>query len=184
MGSDRSGSGRALIREADLTYEFDGQEDRKTLVAKIGEAATASGGYVSGEDERSMTVRVPAPQLDDAIAVFEKLGTVTRKALHTEEVTAQHTDLSIRIDNAKRMRERLQALLAQATDVRSMLEVEKELARVTQELELLEAQMRGLENRVQLATVQIGFEQEVSPGPVGWLFVGVYTGVKWLFVWD
>jgi DNA repair exonuclease SbcCD ATPase subunit len=180
MGS----SGRVLIREADLTYEHDGLEDRKALAAKIGEAATAAGGYVSGEDEFSMTVRVPAPQLDDAIAQFEKLGKVTKKSLHVEEVTAQHTDLSIRIDNAKRLRERLQGLLAQANDVKSMLEVEKELARVTQELELLEAQLRGMENRVTLATVQMTFEQEVSPGPVGWVFVGVYRGVKWLFIWD
>jgi hypothetical protein len=48
----------------------------------------------------------------------------------------------------------------------------------------MEAQLRTLSQEVALATVEIQFRTESSPGPVGWLFYGVFQGVKWLFVWD
>ena len=41
-----------------------------------------------------------------------------------------------------------------------------------------------MKNQLTFATIAISLEESVTPGPVGWVFYGVYTGVKWLFVWD
>ena len=75
-----------------------------------------------------------------------------------------------------------------ATDVGP---VESNLAgRVTLEIEELRGKLRYLRDRVQDATITVWFVQEYeppeesSPGPLGWIFYGVYLGVKWLFVWD
>jgi hypothetical protein len=39
-------------------------------------------------------------------------------------------------------------------------------------------------DRVQDASVRLDFSRELRPGPVGYVFYAVYTGVKWLFVRD
>ena len=81
-------------------------------------------------------------------------------------------------------RERVQELVDEGKNVEEILAVEKELARVTSQLESLEGQMRVLDNRTTYATVNVVLEERVRPGPVGWVFYGLYRGVKWLFVWD
>lgn len=65
-----------------------------------------------------------------------------------------------------------------------MLAVERELARATTEVERLEGQLRLLQNQVAFSTVRLTVDEDVDPGPLGWVFVGLYEGVKWLFVWD
>jgi hypothetical protein len=176
--------GRVLVRDAELTYEVGNDDERLATRTRLVDAVGKLGGYVAGEYERSLIIRIPSKHLDEALKVFDALGTITRKSIHVQEVTAQHTDLSIRVDNARRLRTRLQTLLADAKNVHEMLEVEKELARVTEELERYEGQLRDLQNKVALSTLTISFEQAVRPGPVGWVFYGLYKGVKWLFVWD
>lgn len=183
-GAVAEDGGRILIRDSRLTYEVDEGDAEKALRTRVNDSAKKLGGYVAGEDRRSMVLRIPSPALESAITEFETLGQVTEKSLQVDEVTAQHTDLKIRIDNAQRFRDRLQALLAEAKSVPEILEIEKELARVTEELERMQAQLRALDDRAALSTVTVSFENEVSPGPVGWVFYGIYTGVKWLFVWD
>ncbi len=32
--------------------------------------------------------------------------------------------------------------------------------------------------------VQLTLETPTSPGPVGWVFYGLYRGIAWLFVWN
>ncbi|MCK6551742.1 DUF4349 domain-containing protein [Myxococcota bacterium] len=175
---------RLLVRDVDLTYEVPSDDAEQGLRARLRDAARGLGGYVTSEYGRSMVIRLPASRVDEALAGLEALGTITERSVHVQEVTAQYTDLAIRIENARRLRARLQALLAEAKDVKEMLEVERELARVTLELEQHEGSLRILRDRIALSTLTIRFEDEVQPGPIGWVFYGLYHGVKWLFVWD
>lgn len=82
------------------------------------------------------------------------------------------------------MRDRLAALLERATTVEEILAVERELGRVTESLTLLEAKLAAQSTRVDFAEVRLHVEDPPSPGPVGWVFYGLFKGVKWLFVWD
>ena len=55
------------------------------------------------------------------------------------------------------MQRRLSDLLSRAS-VKDALEIEKELHRVTQELELLEGRMKVLKDKVALSTITVAFE--------------------------
>jgi hypothetical protein len=175
---------RKLVRDGSLTIEYEDEREQRELISTSREIAARFGGYLSSETSTHLIMRVPAPLIDDVVGELEKIGDVTSRSISVREVTAEHTDLTIRIDNLRNLRERLQALLREAKSVQEMLEVEKELARVSQELEQLEGQLRLLVNQVTLATIHIELEKAVRPGPVGWVFYGVYRGIKWLFVWD
>lgn len=180
-----AGGERKLARSAWLVFEVDDDGDeRQVFIDKAEQVAEGFGGYLASESADGFTMRVPAADLDEAIAALAKLGDITARGHRVDDVTREHRDLGIRIDNAKHLKARLLALLEKTQDVKEILAVEKELSRVTLELESLEAQMRNLSRTVALATVDVRFEDDVSPGPIGWIFYGVFKGVKWLFVWD
>ena len=84
---------------------------------------------------------------------------------------AQWVDLDARLRNAHRTEERLTELLAQKSDsLEDVLAVERELARVREEIETQEAQRRGLDAQVAMSTltlsarVETPFETAVAIG--------------------
>jgi len=76
-----------------------------------------------------------------------------------EDVTDQVTDIAIRQANLTKSRERLLALLEKSPKVDELLKVERELTRVTTELERIEAQQKNLQNRIAYVTVFASFMQ-------------------------
>ena len=180
----RADGGRLLARSARIQLEVEDEEDFAPTLKRLAALATELKGYVVEQRSWRVVFKVPAAQLDRALERVAALGEVVELQVTAMDLTTQHTDLKARIENLKRLRSRLRELVGQATEVATILKVEKELARVTGELERLEAQMRALSNRVTMARIRVTLEEAVSPGPVGWIFYGLYRGVKWLFVWD
>ncbi len=181
---DPSTGARKLSHEASMALEVSEEEAIEPALTKAEEIAVELGGYVVSKAQERVHVKVPAPRLEEALGKMAALGTVTRKELRAQDVSAQYTDLEIRIANLRALRVRLSALLSKATEVPQLLAIEKELGRVTMELESLEGKLRLLKNQVRFARLELRVEESVSPGPLGWVPYGVYLGVKWLFVWD
>lgn len=175
---------RKLVRNAWMTVEVDDEDDFEATIKRAAKIAEGLGGYVQAETQQSITLLVPTDKLQDAVRQVEKLGEITRREISVQDVTANYVDLQIRIDNLRRMRVRLNELVQQATEVKDILEVERELGRVTAELERLEGQLRTMDKQTSYATLYLAVEEEVTPGPLGWVFYGIGMGIKWLFVWD
>ena len=175
---------RKFIRTASLTLEVPDEDDFKPTLVKAGKIAEDLEGYIQHESTRGVTLMVPTDKLDVALKALEALGEVTSREVRVVDVTAQYVDMQIRIANLRRMRDRLTELVAQSTDVSEILKIETELGRVTAELERMEGQLRLMDRNTTYATVTIWLQERVSPGPLGWVFYGLYRGVKWLFVWD
>lgn len=175
---------RQLVRTARLAVEVDG-DDRVGPTLDEAHAVTAAlGGYVSQEGPGESVLRIPDARLDDAIDRIGALGKETTREIRVQDVTAAYTDLELRLTNARALQTRLRDLLTDAESVADVLAVEVELARVSSEVERLEGQLRLLQNQVAFSTLHVRVTDGVTPGPVGWLFVGAYEAVKWLFVWD
>lgn len=134
-------------------------------------------GWVQSISGDSITIRVPADQYEAAVAKIEALGRVSDRQLQASDVTEEYVDLEARLKNALAVRDRLNALLAKAEDVKAALEVEKELARVGEEIERLQGKMELLKNRVAFSTITINFERvyrstqppQVTRVPFEWL---------------
>jgi len=184
--SGTSVADRLIARTFDLEVETKHPAD---AVAETRKIAAALDGFVlstveDGNGESRATMRVPAARADAAMEQLHALGKVVEEHVRGEDVTDTVRDLGIRLENARRTREAYVALLARATSVEQTLAVEKELERVTVEIETLQAQLTELETGVKLATFELAFHRPVRPGPVGWIFYGGYRVIKWLFVWD
>ena len=175
---------RYRVYSAFLAIEVDSVDERRALNRRAQQIAAALDGYVADLGAEGCTVRVPVRRLDPALARLGALGEVVDRRVWAEEVTERYVDLSVRRDNLRRLRDRLTALLDRAQTVADVLPIEKELARVTEALEVIEGRLRVLSDRVRLATIEVEYRDAVRPGPVGWIFYGLFRAVKWLFVWE
>jgi hypothetical protein len=119
--------------------------------------AKEMGGYLSSRADRAMTVRVPRHKFREALTRIEQMGNVLHRSVGAEDVTDQYVDMDIRLKNARAMRERLSQLLHNA-GVKEALDIEKELARVTQEIEQLEGRLKLLRDRISYATITVSFQ--------------------------
>lgn len=175
---------RKIVRDANVRLEVGKEVEIAPALRAVHQVAGQTGGFVFSETKDTVVLKIPAAKLDDALARVSKVAKVRDKNVSARDVTSEYVDLNIRIDNARKLQTRLKELLTQTQDVGKVLEVEKELARVTEQLERLEGQMRLLSQQTTYATLTVTVEEDVKPGPIGWVFYGAYSGIKWLFVWD
>ena len=116
------------------------------------------GGYLVRRDQHTIIIRVPAAKYRDALAQIAKLGDVLHREETVEDVTEQFLDMQTRLRNARAMRDRLEKLLAQAKDVKEALAVEKELGRVTTDIERMEGRLKRLRELISFSTITVQFK--------------------------
>ena len=133
------------------------------------------GGYVKRMDDRSVTLAIPVKNADTALAELSRLGVVSSLTIEGDDVTQQVTDIAIRLENLEKSRKRLLALLEKAGKVDEMVKVENAIARVTTDLERLQALQKNLRTRVDHVTMYVNFQAEVTQtvirptSPVAWV---------------
>ena len=169
------------MRTAYLRLE---RKDPEAGVKAASEIVRRMGGFVQRSNTHSATLMVPAERLDETLEALERLGKVAHKEVRAEDVTEEYLDLTIRLENLEKARQRYQELLERSETVEEALKVEQQLERLTIEIERLKGRIAYLERVVRLSTVEVAFERPMKPGPLGWVFYIVYHGLKWLFVWD
>ncbi|MHC4623059.1 MAG: DUF4349 domain-containing protein [Planctomycetota bacterium] len=142
---------------------------------RIKTAVADMGGYMQEMDSRSMTFKVPADKFQNAIAEVEKLGEVTQKDIKGTDVTEEMRDLNIRLQNAEQLRQRLLKLFERADKVEDALRIERELARVTETIELLKGKIAYLKNSVAFCTLTVHFNS-----PVPQEDISIKTPFRWV----
>jgi hypothetical protein len=123
------------------------------------------GGYLGAQQDQKLTVRLPSSQFDAAMAALRGMGRVLAESRQADDVTKQYADLGIRLDNAKKGRDRLLQLLEKAQKVEDMLAIEKELRRLTEEIERMEGELKYLADQVAMATLQVEFKSVAAADP-------------------
>ncbi len=107
------------------------------------------------------SLRIPAAELATALPDLRRLGRVQSESQSGEEVTQQHTDLVVRLNNARETEERLRAILQQRTGkVSEILQVEEQISNTRGEIERMEAEQKALEHRVDFASVDLQLTEE------------------------
>lgn len=114
---------------------------------------------------RTIVVRI-APQYFEAFvaSVSKGVNHFDRKDLSAEDVTEEYVDVEARIKAKKILEERYFDLLKKANKISEMLEIEKELATIREEIEAQQGRLKYLQNRVAQSTITIEFykKQEVE----------------------
>jgi hypothetical protein len=156
-----------IIRNGHVVVEVDSIEVAIERARQLAISLGGSLGNVSmntGEHQvRSATVelKVPAARFDDALTGFSPLGKVEQSNATAQDVGEEFVDVTARVTNAKRLEERLINLLATRTGrLEDVLAVEREVARVREEIERYEGRLRFLSTRVATSTILASLHEE------------------------
>ena len=170
---------RKILYDAYLTLTVETPDSTSLYIQAI---AKRYGGYVNEIGTDRSIIRVESQLLDAAIDDISQLGRLDRKSVRGQDVTEAYLDYQIRLDNAQQARGRYLDLLDQAATVDEILKVEKELERLNETIDLLKGKMNRIDHLDTYATITINLRERQKPGILGYIGIGLYQGVRWLFV--
>jgi len=177
--NERSKEDRKIIFNADISLTVLNSDSANIQVEKITKQYK---GYINTIGSDRTVIRVKSDHLDDAIADLTQLGKITRKKVSGTDVTASYQDYEIRLENATKSRNRYLELLEKAETVEEIIKVEKELERLNNTIDLMKGQMNRINHLDAFSTITIVYKIKKKPGILGYIGLGLYHSVKWLFV--
>src|SRR5438445_5399311 len=167
---------RKLIRNAIVELEilsFDNAVQKITAVANEEHgyiATTDSEKQANGKRRGQVVVKVQPENLDRFLQKIRSLGELKNQTLGTEDVTKAYFDTDARLKNAHVMEQRLIDMLKIKTGkVSDLLQVEKELGRVREEIEKMQGELKYWDSQVQFATVTISLAEKDMEEPAAFL---------------
>ncbi len=153
---------RKIIYTADVELVV---EEFNSIPSKVETLVEEFEGYVAGSTvtgapgrprSGQWTIRVPVRRYGKFLTAVQKLGEVHRVSSDSKDVSEEYYDLEARIGNKEKQETRLLELLADATGkLEEVLSVERELARVREEIERMEGRVRVLNDLTSLTTVEL-----------------------------
>ncbi|SRR6266446_81777 len=157
-----------VIRTGQTSIEVDSLE---RAVAQVRLLAGRIGGFVANTTMQtgqgqlrsaSLEVKIPADRFDDGLGGLASLGKLESVNVNAEDVGEEFTDVTARVGNARRLEARLIDLLATRTGkLKDVLDVERELARVREEIDRYEGRLRYLRAHAMLSTLTIYVHEPV-----------------------
>ncbi|HEU4880642.1 MAG TPA: DUF4349 domain-containing protein [Longimicrobium sp.] len=151
-----------LIRTGTATIQVDSLEQG---IAQVRALAQRVGGLVgnttisSGAETARQAVvelRIPSASFDRAVTGLAPIGRVEQVNVTAEDVGEEFTDVTARVANGRRLEARLLDLLERRTGrLEEVLNTERELARVREEIERYEGRLRYLRTRTSVSVLTI-----------------------------
>jgi anti-sigma factor RsiW len=167
---------RKLVRNATVELEivsFDNAFQKITAFANEERgyvATTDSEKQANGKLKGHIVVKVSPEELDRFLQKIRSLGELKNQTLGTEDVTKAYFDTDARLKNAHVMEQRLIDMLKTKTGkVSDLLQVEKELGRVREEIEKMQGELKYWDSQVQFATVTISLTEKDMEEPAAFL---------------
>jgi hypothetical protein len=164
--------GRSLVVTMDVAITVvDVDKARSAIRAELERA----GGYVadasssgSGEGRSAhLELRIPKSEVQGVRAALGNVGEITSDVEKVQDVTEERADIEARLHNARVEELRVLDIMTLKTGtIGEVIEAEKDLSRIRESIERMEAQKRTLEGRIDLATVRVTLTAQ--QGPAAW----------------
>jgi hypothetical protein len=165
----RGSAGPMIVRTVELSLVARNFEsvrgEIETLLSRIGGHVAELNLVSPPGSAKSLTVslRIPAERLDNALGQLRNLGRVVNESQRGEEVTQRYVDIEANLANSRNTEARLTEILRTRTGKLSeVLEVEEQLSRVRREIETSEAEQKNLSNQIAMATVSLRVDEEYA----------------------
>ncbi|MEO7359122.1 MAG: DUF4349 domain-containing protein [Gemmatimonadaceae bacterium] len=156
-----------VIRNGSASIEVDSLE---LAIAAVHKLAASMGGYVGNTTQTTgeysvrsadIELKIPAARYDATVNNLGPIGKVESQTSTAEDVGEEFVDVTARQANAHRLEERLITLLATRTGkLEDVLAVERELARVREEIERYEGRLRYLKSHASISTLMVSLHEK------------------------
>jgi len=155
-----------IIRTATAAVEVDSLQP---AIVEVRLLATRLGGYVAGSGietgkdqlrQANIELKIPAARFDEALSGLTPIGKLESVNVDAQDVGEEFVDVTARMDNARRLERRLIDLLATRTGkLKDVLDVERELARVREEIDRNEGRIRYLKAHTAMSTLRVNVHE-------------------------
>lgn len=173
--SDPTAMPAMIIRTGNASVEVDSLE---LAVTRVSQLAERLGGYIANSQlqaganqlrSATLEIKVPAARFGELTGGLAPLGRVEYVNVQAQDVGEEFTDITARVANAHRLEQRLIDLLATRTGKLSdVLEIERELARIREEIERMEGRLRYLKAHVATSSLSVTVHEKAPlVGEVG-----------------
>ncbi len=152
-----------IIKTAQLAFETN---DVNQTHQKILQLATQYKGLVQNDNSgksynriyKNITVRIPTENFQKFIdGISEGVEYFDRKDISRQDVSEEFVDLEARLKAKRVLEDRYLELLKKANKVEEMLQIERELSNIREEIEAKQGRLQYLQNQVSMSTVHIEF---------------------------
>lgn len=140
-------------------------EDFNASMRRLEQKIAVSGSYIQQSDSRaateyraayaSMTIRVPATLYGDFKTFLTDLAELDSASEHGDDVTVQYYDTEARLKVLQAQEERIKTFIANSKDLDEIFKIERELTRISTEIEQLTTVKNRLDNLTAYATVYV-----------------------------
>lgn len=160
-----------IIKNASLRFETSNVSETAKSIIKI---VNKYKGFVVKDNEskdygtftRNIILRVPNKYFDNVVNESTKgITHFDEKLITSVDVTSDYIDVEARLKAKRELETRYLQLLTKANKVTDMLEIEKELSSIREEIESKEMMLKHYQNKVSFSTIEYTFYQPtVSSG--------------------
>lgn len=157
-----------IIKKADIKIKVEDYKNSYTTLKAVTQKHNA---YISNENEvnnnysiyNNIEIRCEAQSFDAIVEEIVALAIyVDGKNITAEDVTEQFVDIEARLKTKKEVEERYKVLLQRANSIPEIIEVEKEIRMLREEIESLEGRMKYLSDKVSYSTVKVYLYEELE----------------------
>lgn len=152
-----------IIKTARLAFET---QDVEATHKRILQLASQYKGLVQSDNSgkeynriyKNLIVRVPTENFQQFIdGISEGVAYFDHKDISRQDVSEEFIDLQARLKAKRILEERYLELLEKAKNVKEMLEIERELSTIREEIEAKQGRLQYLQNQVSMSTVNVEF---------------------------
>ncbi|MFZ3106474.1 MAG: DUF4349 domain-containing protein [Candidatus Hydromicrobium sp.] len=190
---------RKVIKTAYIELEIEVGKFESTMFG-LTNLAEQNGGFVSNSQSYSdsegnltsgsVTLRIPSNKYNSALNRVKEMGTVKSTSSAGQDVTQEYTDLESRLKNYEVQEKVLRDLMKESKKVSDTLEVQIELSKVQEQIEVIKGRMQYLDELVSFSTIDVYFHEPEPITVAGWGFVealkrglrGAVNVFNWLVV--
>ena len=152
-----------LIKESYLKFET---QDLDKTYAKIIGFVKQNGGFIQDDNSnksynrisRHLTVRLPSVVFQKTIdSISNYVPFFDTKRISSRDVTEEFIDIEARLNAKQILEKRYLELLSKAKNVKEILDIERELSKIREEIEAKQGRLKYLKNKVSQSTINIEF---------------------------
>jgi len=152
-----------IIKTSVLKFET---QDLDKTYSNIARYVKQNNGFIQSDNanksynkiSRSLQIRIPSKNFQKTLdSITSKVSYFDTKKITAKDVSEEFIDIEARLKAKKTLEERYLQLLTKAKNVKEMLEIEKELSNIREEIESKQGRLKYLKNKVAFSTFNIDF---------------------------
>lgn len=170
--SDRMDKNKKFIRHVRVDVEIENSETLQDTVNYMVDLASTYNGYVSyssaemnsGYDYGRVVLNIPKDKVDELLLSVQDEDSfeVTGIEDSYDDVTEQYTDVESRLHMKEVARDKYMAMLEDAESMEDIINIQRELNMVLEDLEAQQAQMNRLDNKIEFTEITVNVDSKYN----------------------